>query len=297
MTRLKIKLFAFSLSLLTGLFAAWYFLAPQNKELHEPNAAAPQLVEAPNLETAKKVRAPFDPEFTRLPNFGDTNVSPSGKIIEMVTDGLYRRSDLEAKNGESWLVFTKDAQNEYAFERSVANVRNMPTGTWPGEELDAKLTFKTKGTPLFAVKDLKQLKPGATPTLFSRSIFVEDSHTDTESEAITTGYRRTFSFNGEEYLFRSAEGLTKDGTKVAVLLMESGGRSQVVKQVYHVPSDAKDTIGSLLWVGDLDDDGKLDFYMNEFNEKGFTRTDLFLSSSASKNQLVRHVATFGVAGC
>ena len=297
MSRWKIKLFAFSTSLLIGLFSAWFFLVPHDRELHAPAVAAPQMAASPNLETRKKVRAPFDPEFTGLPDFGDHYVSPGGKIIEMVTDGLYRRSDLEAKNGESWLVFTKDTLGGYALERSKASVRNMATGTWPGEELDAKLTLKTKGAPLFAVKNLKQLKPGAIPTLYSRGIFVEGSDADTESEEISTGYRRIFAFNGEDYLFRSSEGLTKDGTKVAVLVMESGGKSQVVKQVYHVPSDDRDTIGSFLWVGDLDSDGKLDLYMDEFNEKGFTRTDLFLSSIASKDQLVAHAASFGVPGC
>ena len=73
--------------------------------------------------------------------------------------------------------------------------------------------------------------------------------------------------------------------------------SQVIKQTYHVPSDERDIVGSLLWAGDLDGDGKLDLYFDEFNEKGFTATELHLSSLAKSGELVKLAASFGMAGC
>ena len=50
-------------------------------------------------------------------------------------------------------------------------------------------------------------------------------------------------------------------------------------------------------MGDLDNDGKLDLYFDEFNEKGYFGVSLYLSSEAEKGKLVKVVATFGTAGC
>ena len=53
----------------------------------------------------------------------------------------------------------------------------------------------------------------------------------------------------------------------------------------------------LLWAGDIDRDGKLDLYFDQFNEKGFFGVDLYLSSLAADGDLLGLAAGFGSAGC
>ena len=85
---------------------------------------------------------------------------------------------------------------------------------------------------------------------------------------------------------------------MALLVLDSEGKSQIIKRIPHVPSHDRDIIGSLRWAGDLDDDGILDFYISEFNEKGYTLTELFLSTHAREDgALVGLAGSFAAAGC
>jgi hypothetical protein len=53
----------------------------------------------------------------------------------------------------------------------------------------------------------------------------------------------------------------------------------------------------LIWAGDLDQDGRLDFLLDLSGHYNETRTTLFLSSSAKAPDLVRPVAEFVSTGC
>lgn len=79
---------------------------------------------------------------------------------------------------------------------------------------------------------------------------------------------------------------------------------QILRQMWHAEGDRgidrsgdRNIFGSLLWVGDLDRDGHLDLYFDEFNEKGFINTELHLSTLAEPGNLVGLAADFSVGGC
>jgi len=168
----------------------------------------------------------------------------------------------------------------------------LKTNSWPGDELDAKLSFNVTGEPQLAFRNISGLKPGKMVTLFR-------SHGDSNDFSLQMAdtFNVNFTLGNEYYTLRTSKGLTKDGTKVAVLVLESNDITQVIKQIYHSDRDDKDIIGNLLWAGDMDGDGKLDLYFDEFNEKGGTLTELHLSSQAESDDLVKKVADFGLAGC
>jgi len=258
-------------------------------------------------QTSEKSIAPADnfiAEFRDLSNFEDIKyIKPPGKLIEFLDDGIYRRSEVVAKNGENWMVLI-DNGGELSFYPRKAKVKKLSSVSWPGEERDAKLSFDHWGKPFFAIKNLNAVKKGPVTTLFHLKRSAENEDGSPDFVEISDGFRREYTLGNETYILRTSYGLTSDGTKTAVLLLESGGKIQLLKQIRYVTPDRerpfegeRNIIGNLLWVGDMDGDGKLDLYLDEFNEKGFTYTELHISSQAADGNLVGFAADFGMAGC
>ena len=157
-----------------------------------------------------------------------------------------------------------------------------------------------KTAPIFLVKNLSTLRPRLVTTLFSNS----DANPSDESEAnrkeLKVGYSEKFSLFDTEHVVRVVLGSTVDGTPVNVLVMESGDTSQVLTYNlnYEDSTTLYNSVGEMLFVGDLDDDRKLDLYISDFGfEKGGFGSQLFLSSEAMTNQLVQLSGMFGTAGC
>ena len=119
------------------------------------------------------------------------------------------------------------------------------------------------------------------------------SKTKTEFEVGTVS---KMELNGKPYLLRASTGLSKDGSKLAVLVLQTEELTQVIDSLPHAVGEAT-FVGNLLWAGDLDRDGKLDLYFEPYNEKGGLDSQLYLSSHAGKNELVKLVSIFGVMGC
>ncbi|MGD9628462.1 MAG: hypothetical protein AB7V18_04385 [Pyrinomonadaceae bacterium] len=243
------------------------------------------------------IRDEFVPEFHGLPTFDelfpDERVvdKRKGKLIEIFDDGLYRQSEVVAKNGEGWLVLTKNG-GKFSIQRSIALVQKQRSVSWPGDENDVKLSFKIFGKPVFALKDIRGIRIGPVATLFHTGMRDEG-----KSEELSDGYRRNFVLGQNSYILRTSQGVTKDDVKVAVLVLEHKGITQIITQKYHEPTDDRDIIGGLLWVGDLDGDNELDLYFNDYNEKGGVGTELHLSTYAADGKLVGLAADFGALGC
>jgi len=51
-------------------------------------------------------------------------------------------------------------------------------------------------------------------------------------------------------------------------------------------------VGYLYWVGDLDSDGKPDFYLSLYENDNVSAVFLFLSSKAENGKLIKAVASF-----
>ena len=253
----------------------------------------PRVSEEPTTSSVEE----FVFEFRDLPTFDDINYrKPSGQLIELIEDGIYRRSDVVAKNGEEWLVMSESEGHTALYPR-IAQVKQLNSTSWPGEEKDARLSFNALwGSEIIALRNVKNVGQGDFKTLFLKKLHAEDKDGSPDYEEISTNYRREFLLNGNKYVLRTAEGSTEDGTAAAVIVLETEGKQQVVRQIRHLVG-GRDIFGSLLWVGDMDRDGKLDLYLDEFNEKGFTATELYLSSHADTGKLVGLAADFGMPGC
>lgn len=305
MKRWAIGSIAFFAALLVGFVVADSWNQP-GPTLGEPdlNGVPVVVVSGHSPETPAAPVDEFVPEFLDLPNFEDIKYKePTGRMIDILDDGIFRRSEIVAKDGERWMVLTENG-GELSFISRTAKVRQLRSVSWPGEERDAKLSFDHSGKPFFAIKNLNAVKKGPVTTLFHLKRWAEKEGGSSDFVEISDGFRREYTLGNETYILRTSYGLTSDGTKAAVLVLESGGKIQILKQIQYVTPDRKrpyegerNIIGSLLWVGDMDGDGELDLYFDEFNEKGFTYTELHISSQAADGKLVGFAADFGMAGC
>lgn len=291
---MKRSLFGIAVFLLT-LYFGYVVVTDFRKQSVERSDV---VFDAPNTKTVvpsppTSVESPSQtqPEFTDLPNYEDVAFSePSKNLIDVYENGnLYRESEVVAKSGEAWLVLTK-REGKYSFIKAKATVTRKGTYSFAGDEPDVQLKFDKPGVPIIAVRNIKSLRPGPVSTLYHRPSYDELDRQNRSIDPMGTGYRQAFVLNDRTYVLRVSNGLHRDGTPENVLVLENGGITQIVAQNY-------DEIGNLLWVGDMDNDGKLDLYFDEANEKGGFYVGLYLSSEADPGKLLKRVALFEVAGC
>ncbi len=239
----------------------------------------------------------FVPEFRDLPNFDEIDYPESSDdLIDIFQIGnVYRESDVIAKTGESWLTLFEH-NGSYSFKPARAKVRHLKTASYAGDELDVRLTFDKPGVPMLAVRNLKTLRPGKVTTLYSRPSSEEIDRRNLPIGAMEDGYKQDFDLNETWYTLRVSKGVAKDGTKLGLLVLENETERQVIYSTEYF-SGEKIIIGYLFWVGDLDNDGKLDIYLDTYNEKGGSGANLYVSSEAEQGKLVKLVAMFGVPGC
>ena len=282
-------------------FLIGYALAPKDRIAFVNHPTPTEQTVRPETDALSIVpSAPlvdFVPEFRDLPNYDDIAYPEStDSLIDVFeTGGVYRESEVIAKSGETWLTLF-ELNGKYSLMSSKAKVQRKRTISYPGDEYDVRLTFDKPGMPIFAAKNLKALKSGPVTTVYHRPSWKEIDRRNLPIDSMKTGYKRQFSLNENWYTLRVSQAMSKDETKTGVLVLEYDGIAQVIAQNYHEPGYGE-IIGDLLWVGDLDNDGKLDLYFDHFNEKGGFSVGLYLSSEADPGKLVKLAATFGTAGC
>jgi hypothetical protein len=301
LTLLRMKRWAhgsvtFFLTFGLGLSTSWIFLnSLQTAGEQRTNRTPAIVVDKPvsSLETGPETEG-FVPEFRDLPDLEFDYFALKGRMIDLSTDGIFRRSEVVAHSGEQWLVLAKN-RSHYTLKTSTATVRNLGSTSWPGDEKDAKLTFNTVERPILALRNLRGIKQGPV-----RTLYMDEGNVDPDAvlnhEELGDGYRREFFLDNKQYTLRTSTATAEDGTKVAVLVLDSNESKQVIQRARYFDGD-RNKIGTLLWAGDLDGDGKLDLYFGRFDEIGAFSSLLYLSSRAAEGELVKLVAVFGTAGC
>lgn len=248
----------------------------------------------PKADLLKQKNQTFEPQIFGLKDFTEDRFPPElFKLVDVVNHGsTYRKNEVIAKNGENWLGLFFDGENSYLKKTRVGVFVDKQTD-YDGKRKWVSAKFENK-TPLFIVKNAKSLRDGKVTTLFRGKTF-EDDEFDYEQNTMNRGFVREYKIGDRTYSFQVKDALTKSGDEVLALVLTNGSINQIV--TYGAYFDEY-CLGYLLWVGDLDDDGKLDFYMKfEDFEKGFFSSSLFLSSEAEKGDLVKRVAAFGTLGC
>lgn len=247
----------------------------------------------------------FVSEFHGLPDIGEIETSNLNTKLIDVTEydegqGIfeYRKSEILALSGEQWLgLFNINGQ--FSFKPVTTRVQLLHTPTDPDYEASYTLKFRQSSVPpLFVTKPSKFMKPGLVQAAYFKDYL--NFSDGSEKGNLRQGFNKQISAFDKSYVLRVSKGLTTDGTKVNVLVLEHGNFRQIVTYnlFYKDSTTTYDSIGELLFAGDLDGDQLLDLYISDFGfEKGGFSSQLFLSSEADSGQLIKLVATFSTAGC
>lgn len=119
-----------------------------------------------------------------------------------------------------------------------------------------------------------------------------------EVTTIQPGEKLSFTFNNEEYILRAGGTYTdENNTYIIDNFPEEGSHNEVLNyKLYLYNKDKKqllisvprfnDTFVQILFIGDLDEDGKPDFIFDTSREYEEKRVTLFLSSPAKNQEIV-----------
>jgi hypothetical protein len=209
---------------------------------------------------------------------------PDRKFLLLET-GSFHGNEVGLRQPHEWLglfckeqicsakpAFVKTARDhdEIVDEDAKAN-----TGT--------SVTLATPERPLFLVRGLS-LAPHPIPTAFVGERNLE------------AGDQFSAEFQGSRYLLRAEGVQVKDESlpKGSRLVFSHGLVSQ---ELFSLPEGGNDPYITILWIGDIDGDGKPDLYLNTSWHYNVSHKVLWLSSLAHQGQLVGVAAFFETTGC
>ncbi len=213
------------------------------------------------------------------------------KLIE--TGEGFHGSEINAKSGENWLGLFQENGKSYLEYTKIKVLRAYD----PVIDDENSKTVKTgksvlvsqKTSPIFLLKNAKLLTEGIIPTLYRY-----DENSD-EDVSIRAGFKKEFRIGDKNYFVKAERGKNRQNEEILSLVIESGGISQTIHSIKYFGDG--DYVGALYWAGDLDRDGKPDFYFSLYFHDNVEYKNLFLSSQAEKGKLEKKVATFLITGC
>jgi len=213
------------------------------------------------------------------------------KIKLLETGEGFHGDQVNAKSGEMWLGLFKD-EEKYFLRNTKLKISRVHDVV-----VDEDETIKTgksvftdyKAKAVFLLKNAKTLSKGEVETVF----FSDDIGEKTE---LKNGSRKEFEFNGERYVLTVENKIQSDEFlgKGSKLTLARNGKEQILN---YLKDGCNDCYWNLHWVGDIDQDGKLDFYFDLSWHYNVIDKKLFLSSQADDGKLVKHVANFWTNGC
>lgn len=211
----------------------------------------------------------------------------NGKI-EILETGAFHGEEVSAKTGETWLGLFKQGGN-YSLLPVVITVENVHDPISDNDESEKtgkeiKVLGQENAVFLIRGKGFGQYRP--VKTIFN-------SDTNIESD-----FDETYQFGGKKYNLR-VETERKDNenpkllNETSKLILTEGKSSQIIYSV----EECDDCSWQIKWAGDLDNDGKLDFYLQLNDHYNVASMKIFLSSEAENGKLVKEVAEFTITGC
>jgi hypothetical protein len=205
---------------------------------------------------------------------------------KLLETGDFHSEDLTGKSGETWFGLFQQGKISILIPTKI-KIKKI---TEP-ELFDKEVSTTNKGKSIFLIKNAKILRQGEIQT-----VFLQNEEEFDETASLKNGSDKNFEFNGEIYNLRVENSLSKDEfpSRGSKLILSFNGKEQILT---YLKENCDDCGWSIYWIGDLDRDGKLDFYLDLSEHYNVIDKVLFLSSKAEKNKLVKAVANLGTVGC
>ena len=238
--------------------------------------------EPPIVESIRADYADLPAIVTEIDAEFDSNIEYAKKLkAKLLEASDFHSSEVPYKSGENWIGLYKNGDS-YSLESTKIIVKNN------GEAMyGTTVSTARAGETVFLLRGARHLASGPIATVY------DDSDNDFDSY-FGENPVKLYVFEGREYRLRlenSDNGYLRKGSQ---LVLESDGKRQLLRSL----NDGCGDCGwSVEWVGDLDRDGKLDFYLDLNNHYNSSEPTLFLSTSAKEGKLLGIFAGFHVVGC
>ena len=263
-------------------------------EISETNSkkySVSQTDETAALEVIKEITESDKDDFSRY------------RIKLLETGEGFHGSEVEAKSGEIWSGLFRE-KDGYVVRPVKIKIRRV-FDEYLDEEKNAKtgkdIIVNGKNQPVFLLKNAGEVKAGKVTTLFQgltwKDVFEDEDSALPPEEMLTTlkkDFSKQFEMGGKKYDLKVIEAKNFRNEKIFALTLESGNLRQVI---HTMKADPNFDLGHLYWVGDLDRDGKPDFYFDLFEHYNVMNRVLYLSSFAQDGELISTAAYFWTTGC
>lgn len=224
---------------------------------------------------------PDQPTFTDVEYDPDRVVNRRSK--RLVWPSQFHSEFFPYKNKSSWFGLFKEGQH-YVVRRAKLQVFKIRDP----ELYDLDVKTESQDPTLFLLRNLPAIRESVVLTVF-------DGVTEADKQLPLNSDSQTLSFNGVDYILSIHNPVGEEYlTKGSALVLSVNGKSQTIR---YLNNGCNDCSWELLWAGDLDRDGKLDFWMDLSSHYNITDRVLFLSKPAGPGKLVKHVANFYSVGC
>lgn len=218
--------------------------------------------------------------------WGGASAQKRAPQIKLIATGEFHGNEITATTGERWLGLFPTSGG-FALLPATLKVEMVHDGIvdeHPRIKTGKKVSVNRAREPLFLLKGADSLRGNRVKTVF------------TGDKNLVNGGSVDLRLSGKSY---KLEVVSNDPTPVnyvvpnSRLILSAGAQSQVIFSA----AEIDDGGWMLLWAGDVDGDGKLDLYMDLHNHYNSSQRRLFLSSRATRGNVVREVAEFSTVGC
>ena len=209
------------------------------------------------------------------------------KEAKLIETGSFHGDEVSAKTGEEWFAILK-VGSDYMIKKTKINV--SPVFDPIMDEDESKKTGKVVSIegntePLALLKDIEGIKQGKLNS-------VQDL-----LGVIKPVEKKSFRFDGKDFeLSVEAKEVTEDSGykyfKNYKLSVQSEGKKVVILEMPHTDLDAG--LPSVIWAGDINNDGGLDLLMSTSNHYNIMETTLFISENGI---LDKQAIVFRTVGC
>jgi len=210
---------------------------------------------------------------------------PALRRFRILETGVFHGQDVDLAQPTAWVgVYCKE-DSCTAQPATVRSTRVLdPVGDDAPESPTAtSIEVSTPDQPLFLVRGISASRR-PLPTLFvgERSMVSGD-----QFDFATAGTKYALHVEGEKF----EQNELPEGSRLVLL---NGSARQVL---FSVPKKGNDPHITVLWVGDLDGDGKPDLYLDTSWHYNVSHKVLWLSSLAKRGEMVGQAAIFETTGC
>ncbi len=234
-------------------------------------------------------QAPFPAVYSSSDEIGDAagNWTTQGRryAVNLLETGQFHGDEVTAKSGSKWYGLSRTGKN-FTIAPITIKVETVfdPIVDEDGERTGKRVSAGVISNPIFLLD--RDFRPGSkriVPTLYAGETPINGKFTE------------RYSLSGRSYELRLANGAKSKGTRLgSKLVLSSGGRVQILADLTDQSDEAN---WKIFWAGDLDNDGKLDLYVDLSNHYNVSDRILFLSTLAKGGKLVAIAGRFRTVGC